>query len=489
MKKLFYYSIIALACFAANIKIFAQSANTTLSNLTSPTKVNANLLPDKDKTRNLGSATKGWRNLYLDSAVYLNGVKFISTPGTGIYRHNTAVGLAALTNITSGSYNTAIGNEALANNTTGIFNTANGADALVLNTTGVFNTAAGYGALFYNNDSYNTAIGNNTLFYTTASEYNTAVGYNAGGSYDNGYNNVFLGANTDVNYGDGYYNVIAIGQGTICSDNSQVTMGNSSTATYRAYANWTNISDRRFKKNIKENVPGLEFINKLQPITYTLDATGIDNFLHKDLPLDKQSNEKAKTVMNKALAEKEKVIYTGFVAQDVEKAAKSLNYDFSGVDAAKNDKDVYGLRYAEFVVPLVKAVQELSKQNDSLKNVFNEKFNEQQKQIDELKAMISSNPSIFNHQLATISSASLSQNIPNPFQNTTTINYGLPNQFTSAKIIVTDKSGKVLKEINISGTGKGSVNIDAATLSSGAYQYSLYVDGRMIDTKQMEHLK
>ena len=72
----------------------------------------------------------------------------------------------------------------------------------------------------------------------------------------------------------------------------------------------------------------------------------------------------------------------------------------------------------------------------------------------------------------------------------------MPNQFTSAKIIVTDKSGKVLKEINlpaggqgVSGTGKGSINIDAATLSSGAYQYSLYVNGKLIDTKQMEHIK
>jgi hypothetical protein len=34
-----------------------------------------------------------------------------------------------------------------------------------------------------------------------------------------------------------------------------------------------------------------------------------------------------------------------------------INYDFSGVDAAKNEKDLYGLRYAEFVVPLVKAIE------------------------------------------------------------------------------------------------------------------------------------
>ncbi|HEV8538733.1 MAG TPA: hypothetical protein VGR15_07395, partial [Bacteroidota bacterium] len=49
------------------------------------------------------------------------------------------------------------------------------------------------------------------------------------------------------------------------------------------------------------------------------------------------------------------------------KAAKELGYDFSGVDAPKNEKDFYGLRYAEFVVPLVKAVQELVSQNKELR--------------------------------------------------------------------------------------------------------------------------
>jgi hypothetical protein len=38
-----------------------------------------------------------------------------------------------------------------------------------------------------------------------------------------------------------------------------------------------------------------------------------------------------------------------------------LNYDFSGVDKPKNENDLYGLRYAEFVVPLVKAIQEQQK--------------------------------------------------------------------------------------------------------------------------------
>jgi len=43
--------------------------------------------------------------------------------------------------------------------------------------------------------------------------------------------------------------------------------------------------------------------------------------------------------------------------------------------------------------------------------------------------------------------------------------------------------------MQVSSTGKGSLRIDASTLSSSTYQYSLLVDGRIIDTKQMEHFK
>lgn len=50
---------------------------------------------------------------------------------------------------------------------------------------------------------------------------------------------------------------------------------------------------------------------------------------------------------------------------------------------------------------------------------------------------------------------------------------------------ITDKNGKQLKQLNISGNGNGIVNIYASTLSSGAYNYSLIVDGGLISSKQM----
>ena len=71
------------------------------------------------------------------------------------------------------------------------------------------------------------------------------------------------------------------------------------------------------------------------------------------------------------------MLQTGFIAQEVEQAAQQINFDFGGIDKPKNNNDYYGLRYAEFVVPLVKGMQEQQKMID-----------EQKKQLELLKAEI-----------------------------------------------------------------------------------------------------
>jgi hypothetical protein len=197
-----------------------------------------------------------------------------------------------------------------------------------------------------------------------------------------------------------------------------------------------------------------------------------------------------------AVNTKEKIVYTGFIAQDVEAAAKKIGYDFSGVYKPQNDKDAYGLSYSDFVVPLVKAVQELSKMNDNK----DARIDTLQKQLNDLRTLVlsirqaqescspcaaSANQSISQSSIVLTDASSLQQNIPNPFTHNTTIGYTLPQKFTNAQIIITDKLGNKIKAVNISGSGKGIVNIDASTLSSGAYQYSLMVDGKLIATKQM----
>lgn len=86
---------------------------------------------------------------------------------------------------------------------------------------------------------------------------------------------------------------------------------------------------------------------------------------------------------------KSAITQSGLLAQEVEKAAKEIGYNFSGVDAPKNSDDYYGLRYAEFVVPLIKAVQEqqviIEEQNQKYE-VQNDKYNELKNEIELLKS-------------------------------------------------------------------------------------------------------
>ena len=52
-----------------------------------------------------------------------------------------------------------------------------------------------------------------------------------------------------------------------------------------------------------------------------------------------------------------------------------------------------------------------------------------------------------------------------------------------------DESGTTIKIFNLSGTGKGTISFSAPFKAGASYQYSLFVDGKLIDTKQMEHFK
>lgn len=129
---------------------------------------------------------------------------------------------------------------------------------------------------------------------------------------------------------------------------------------------FTTYFDQRFKTNVQTNVKGLDFILKLRPVTYNVNAPALDKFLHQgNTPREK--DETGDQLNRQALQQKANITYTGFLAQEVEKAAKAAGFDFSGVDAPKNDHDLYGLRYAEFVVPLVKAVQEQQEMIKELK--------------------------------------------------------------------------------------------------------------------------
>ena len=314
-----------------------------------------------------------------------NGFTSLQSNTSGSY--NTAIGLGSMAVNTIGEYNTAIGYISLSSNSTGFYNVAVGSYALDDNTIASNNTALGYSSLQHNTlGSYNVASGLNALRENKTGSSNIAVGADALRANTTGTQNVAIGdlAGTSGNFS----NRIAIGNNVQNTASNQVRIGNESITSIGGYANWSNVSDRRFKKNIRENVEGLSFILKLRPVTYNLDLEAINNAIPS-------ADKNRSTVIN---SEKSNTIQTGFIAQEVEESAQSLGYDFSGVDAPKNENDFYGLRYAEFVVPLVKATQEqqvliekqqdLTQEQQALIEEQQIKLLNQQNEIDELRLLV-----------------------------------------------------------------------------------------------------
>lgn len=369
--------------------------------------------------------------------------------GSGNY--NTGLGFYTLMYNYSGSYNTATGGYALHNSQIGSYNTAMGYRSLSNNVSGSYNTAYGVDALPFNYyGSYNTAVGYNALYADATAQYNTALGYRAAATHAIGWNNTILGANCGVN-GTGMYNCIAIGQGVVCTASSQARIGNSATTSIGGYVGWSNISDGRFKKNVSANVKGLDFIMRLQPVTYNLDVEGIDKKLHTD------TLQKENVYLANAATAKGKILYSGFVAQDVEKAAKESGYDFSGIDKPQAENDFYGLRYAEFVVPLVKAVQEQQ-----------QVINELQKKIADLEQKA------FTKSIGT----SDAMNVwPNPSSNVVFINF-VSDQSSKAVVKMYDAKGSLVKQEQLNVLkGDNQFSIDVKRLLNGTYQLSIEWNG------------
>lgn len=286
---------------------------------------------------------------------------------TNIGTNNTAVGVYSLYANSSGGFNTSLGSYSLPANSTGINNTASGYASMYSNLSGGNNSAFGYYSVYSNTTgSHNIGIGYNSLYANVNGDGNIAIGTSSGDLNDASSYCVFIGYDADQNNTTDYFNSTALGSTSRITASNQVRIGDATMLSIGGFQNWSNISDGSIKKNVQRNVPGLDFIMQLNPVTYNLDITAINNKLK--IPYDQKTTE--------SIATKSAITYTGFIAQEVEAAAKNINYAFSGVDAPKNENDLYALRYAEFVVPLVQAVKEqqlmIESQQDQIDKLIKE---------------------------------------------------------------------------------------------------------------------
>ena len=350
----------------------------------------------------------------------------------------------------------------------------------------------GLDAGYANTTAYsNSGFGLQALGQTTTGSYNTGIGYGTGWTNTTGTQNTFVGYSADANASN-LTNAAAIGYNTVVTASNKIFMGDVNVVgCYNATGTWGTYSDGRFKINVKENVSGLDFINKLRPVTYNMDTKSLDAFINQTRSKSTDSSGNVIDSPRGDFTGSTNVVHSGFIAQEVEQASKDCGFTSSIVSVPANSNDPYALSYAEFVVPLVKAVQQLDSANKAL-----------QTQLSTLQAKVNAshfrlaspqNNSSDSTQAqpiiidVTLSSKSivLDQNQPNPFKEQTTITYFIPDDAKNVKIIFTDSRGSVMKEVSIAEKGKGQLNVYAQDLSSGIYTYYIIVDGVTIDSKKM----
>lgn len=203
-------------------------------------------------------------------------------------------------------------------------------------------------------------------------------------------------------------------------------------------------SDKRFKTGIKKIVSVNDKIKKLNGYTYNYNREG---FEERNFTPGEQM---------------------GLLAQEVKEVFPQL--------VNEDSKGYLAVNYQGMIPVLLEAVKE------------------QQKQIDELKALVKDGNSANTESARTIGSIELSdapsvileQNVPNPFAEQTVINYSLNEGVQKAQILFYNADGKLINSSDLKSTpGKGQLNVFANDLSNGVYSYTLVVDGKIIETKRM----
>ena len=319
---------------------------------------------------------------------------------------NVAFGSGSLQNNTAGcGCNTGIGFSALFCNTTGIKNTAIGFASLE---GGVYSCRTGLGHIAFGIGNWTTSINGGNQYIALGVTGSVNIGYLSGKrSYNNsvtiGYKAGQYVYNRSVSIGyrtiAGNDDTVVIGSLAGCSNNTvgeqsilvgflagantggasnnilvghnatqqngygcnnQTVLGNANNNVYNCvYTAWTDVSDCRDKTNFQPlNNLGLNFLRKLNPVKYKWDLR------------QKYENKCGYEYGIKDGTLKQDNTNYGFLAQEIEFAAKSLGENF---DAVTHDTfiDQYSLNYLNLIATLTKALQEINDDLDLIETQLN----------------------------------------------------------------------------------------------------------------------
>jgi hypothetical protein len=299
------------------------------------------------------------------------GVSALATNSTSGYQ--TAIGYQAL-NLATGQYNTAVGGLALLNNSTGAQNVGVGLQALQSNTTGSLNIAIGREALNSNTTaSGSTAIGYQAGYSASTQSYNTFVGFQAGYSHNTGGTigayNCFVGTQAGYLVTTGTKNTIIGGY-----------TGNLGGLDIRTASNYIVLSDGDGNPRLYvDNGPTL-----VCPAAYSVTSANAANMVvlsngsiarstsalkyKQDIrDIEEVDINLLRGVRYKSKSEHDDQTkdHFGIVADEVDAAGIKELVSYGA------DGEVEGFQYERLTVVLLKAIQTLKAEVDSLKSQLN----------------------------------------------------------------------------------------------------------------------
>jgi trimeric autotransporter adhesin len=196
-------------------------------------------------------------------------------------------------------------------------------------------------------------------------------------------------------------------------------------------------SDERFKTNIRKFENPLDKLIQIQGVRYQFNKRKFSNMTFPDGERD------------------------GLLAQQVQKVFPEL---------VTADADGYlAVDYVSMIPILIESIKELKTKIDLLKaeRIQNDLTIDQKKIADRFKG------------------AFLNQNAPNPSTNGASIEFFIPENASTASIVIHDNSGNQIKKYDITERGQGKIDIQNGEFGSGIFLYTLLLDGSVLDVKRM----
>lgn len=395
-------------------------------------------------------------------------------------------------------FNVFIGHESGLSNTQGSSNIFLGASAGYHNLTGGENTIIGREAGFFNTTGYwNLIMGVRAGFENTSGSSNTYLGHSAGSSNEEGDENTFVGGYAGVGYINGSKNTsigylagpqkdvdnaTAIGYRAAVTASNSLVLGSiknvngakantnvgigitapqyqlhlsTNSAAKPGSSAWTVASDERLKQDIVDFTDGLSVVNQIKPVKYRYNGKA-------GLPQDKE--------------------YIGVVAQEVQKVAPYMVNSFTYQDNAGSEEEYLDFDATALTYILINAIKEQQ-----------EMLSEQQQKILALESKLAalrggSDTSSGAINLGNTSSR-LSQNVPNPYSQSTEIRYQVAEEAHSAFIKIYGITGEEIETFDISGQVEGKVVLSPESIPMGTYIYQLWVDGQLKDSKKLVQIR